>query len=74
MIKGDGNCFYRCIALATTGDENNFGSIKMLLADYLYENQNIFNDVADLEEMERIIRKDKEPAPFEVILIMTEWL
>ena len=71
-VMGDGNCFYRALAVAMGMTEDSYAEIKILLHDFLEENRVIFDYLGDIDELKKIIWKDREPAPFEVIYIATE--
>ena len=69
---GDGNCFYKALAVAMGMTEDSYAEIKILLHYFLEENRVIFDYLGDIDELKKIIWKDREPAPFEVIYIATE--
>lgn len=46
-VKGDGNCFYRALALTLGYCEDSYETIKILLHDYILSNQNTFDYLGD---------------------------
>ena len=71
-VKKDGNCFYRVISLAMTGDEENYKSIKSIVKEYLEENEKVWNFLDNRKQLIEQIGKDKCPASQEVIKITAE--
>ena len=54
-VLGDGNCFYRALALTLGMNENGYSQIKSLLYDYLAVNEETFNYLDNYKELKEII-------------------
>ncbi|CAK79173.1 unnamed protein product (macronuclear) [Paramecium tetraurelia] len=43
-VKGDGNCLFRCVALALQGTQNTHQEFRLMCANVIQENQAIFKE------------------------------
>lgn len=71
-VRGDGNCFYRVLALTLGMEENDYKEIKIIMYDFLEANKAVFDYLDSIGQLKKLIIKDREPAPFEAIYIATE--
>ena len=48
---GDGNCFYRALAVCLGYEEFAHFEIRTLIADFLSQNRNLFDNLSDIDNL-----------------------
>jgi hypothetical protein len=48
-VAGDGNCFYRAVAVAMGHQEATYGDIKKIVSDFTIPHRNVLGNVANIE-------------------------
>ncbi len=68
-VKGDGNCFFRAIAVSLGYNESQYMTIKEILSDFVLENSDLFSYLPNIQLVAQRIKQDFFAAYYDYIYL-----